>query len=66
MHGTYCCDWSARPESWEASLWCILLVEKVGGGGPVSQELPGSINILANAQGTLYFLAFALEPKVQA
>lgn len=52
-HSGWMSDWSARPESWEASLWCILLVEKVGRWS-VSQELPG-INILANAQGTLYF-----------
>lgn len=58
-------DWSARPESWKVGLWYILLVKKVGGSGPVSQELPGSINILAIAQGRLHFLAFALEPKVQ-
>lgn len=56
---------SARPESREVGLWCILLVQKVGGGGPLSQELPGSINILAVAQGRLHFLAFAPETKVQ-
>ena len=33
----------------------------MGGGGPMSQELPGSINILAVAQGRLHFLALAPE-----
>lgn len=53
------------PEPQEVGLWCNLLLQKVRGGGPVSQKLPGSINILAVAQGRLHFLAFAPQPEFQ-
>lgn len=47
--------------------WSLLypLGPKVGGGGPVSQELPGRIDTLAVAWDRLHFLAFALDPEVQ-
>lgn len=45
--------------------WSFLypLDPEVGGSGPASQKLPGSIDILAGAPDRLHFLAFTQKEK---
>lgn len=59
------CQWLVSRAESHGSLLSAISSWSAGDGGPGSQELPGSLHVLAMARDRLHFLAFALEPKVQ-